>query len=74
MPDLEYSFHPKSIAVVGASPHSNTTDIFLNPLIQSGYKGKIYPIHPKASEVSGLKAYPSILDVPDDLQVRLIGV
>jgi len=64
VPDLEYVFHPKSIAVVGASPHGNTTDMFLNPLIQFDYKGKIYPIHPEAGEVSGLKAYPSILDVP----------
>ena len=64
MPELEFIFHPGSIAVVGASPHSGRTIAFLDSLIQFGYKGKIYPIHPKASEVSGLKAYPSILDVP----------
>jgi acyl-CoA synthetase (NDP forming) len=64
MPDLEYIFHPGSIAVVGASPNSGRTTAFLGSLIQFDYKGKIYPIHPKASEVSGLKAYPSILDVP----------
>jgi acyl-CoA synthetase (NDP forming) len=64
MPDLDYIFHPKSIAVVGASPHSGRTNAFLDSLIQFDYKGKIYPIHPKAGEVSGLKAYPSILDVP----------
>ena len=64
MSDLEYIFHPESIAVVGASPHNSTAEMFLDPLIQFGYKGKIYPIHPKANEVSGLKAYPSIMDVP----------
>jgi len=66
MPDLEYIFNPSSIAVVGASPEPSswTTTTFLNPLIQFGYEGKLYPIHPRASEVSGLKAYPSILDVP----------
>ena len=64
MPDLEYIFHPGSIAVVGASPNSGRTAAFLGSLIQFDYKGKLYPIHPKASEVSGLKAYPSILDVP----------
>jgi Acyl-CoA synthetase (NDP forming) len=64
--NLEYIFHPSSIAVVGASPDPSSfaTMVFLNPLIQFGYKGRIYPIHPKASEVSGLKAYPSILDIP----------
>ncbi len=65
MPDLEYIFHPRSIAVVGASPHSGRTTAFLGSLIQFGYKGKLYPVHPKAGEVSGLKAYPSILDIPD---------
>jgi acyl-CoA synthetase (NDP forming) len=64
MPDLDYIFHPKSIAVVGASPNSGRTNAFLDSLIQFDYKGKIYPIHPQAGEVSGLKAYPSILDVP----------
>jgi len=66
IPDLEYIFHPSSIAVVGAPPDPSNfaTATFLNPLIQFGYEGKLYPIHPRASEVSGLKAYPSILDVP----------
>jgi acyl-CoA synthetase (NDP forming) len=64
LPDLEYIFHPKSIAVVGASPQSNTTGMFLNPLIQFGYKGKLYPVNPNANQVSGLKAYPGILDIP----------
>jgi acyl-CoA synthetase (NDP forming) len=64
MPDLEYIFHPGSIAVVGASPNSGRTTAFLGSLIQFNYKGKLYPIHPKAGEVSGLKAYPSILDIP----------
>jgi len=66
MTDLEYIFHPKSIAVVGASPNpfSPASFMFLNPLIQFGYEGAIYPIHPKASEISGLKVYHSILDVP----------
>jgi acyl-CoA synthetase (NDP forming) len=64
MSDLEFIFHPRSIAVVGASGHGNITRMFLGPLIQFGYKGEIYPIHPKASEVLGLKTFPSILDVP----------
>jgi len=64
MPDLEFLFRPESIAVAGVSPHNSTAEMFLDPLIQFGYKGKIYPIHPKANEVSGLKAYPSIMDIP----------
>jgi acyl-CoA synthetase (NDP forming) len=74
VPDLEHIFHPESIAVVGASPHNSTTEIFLNPLIQFGYKGKLYPVHPKANEVSGLKAYPSILDVPGPVDHVSCGI
>ncbi len=66
MPDLEYIFHPSSIAVVGALPDSSSfvTAKFLNSLIQFGYEGRVYPIHRRASEISGLRVYPSILDVP----------
>lgn len=76
MPDLEYLFHPSSIAVVGASPdpYNSTTMFLLNPLIQFGYEGKIYPIHPKADEMSGLKAYPSILDVPDTIDYVICAI
>jgi len=66
MSDLKFIFHPKSIAVVGAShnPSRAVNLFYLYPLLQFGYEGKIYPIHPTASEISGLKAYPSIMDVP----------
>jgi acyl-CoA synthetase (NDP forming) len=66
MSDLEFIFHPKSIAVVGAStsPFRPVNYFFLYPLQHFGYEGKIYPIHPTASEISSLKTYPSIMDVP----------
>ena len=76
MPDLEYIFHPKSIAVVGASsnPFSPVNYFFLDSLIKLDYEGKIYPIHPSASELSGLKVYPSILDVPDSIDLVICGI
>ena len=66
MSDLEFIFHPSSIAVVGASrdPDRFINHFYLYPLLEFGYEGKIYLIHPTASEISGLKAYPSIMDVP----------
>src|SRR4030043_1743570 len=66
MLDLEYIFHPESIAVVGASRDSDraSNHFYLYPLLEFGYEGKVYPINPTASEISGLKAYPSIMDVP----------
>jgi len=63
---LDYIFHPRSIAVVGAStsPWSAVTNLFLSTLPPFGYKGEIYPINPRMDEVSGLKAYPNVRDVP----------
>ena len=63
---LDYIFQPRSIAVVGASmgPWNAVTQLFLDTLVQFGYRGEIYPINPKFQEVSGLKAYPNVKDVP----------
>lgn len=59
-------FHPRSIAVVGASDHAfnPATIMFLEPLKKYGYKGDIYPVNLSAAEVSNLKAYPTVLDIP----------
>ena len=63
---LDYIFHPRSIAVVGASTglFNAVTQMFLDTLAQFGYRGEIYPINPKFDQVSGLKAYPNVRDVP----------
>ncbi len=64
---IDHIFHPRSIAIVGASPepYSPTHIYFFYPLMRFGYEGKIYPINPRGGEVLGLKAYPSILDLPE---------
>jgi len=70
MPDLDFLFHPQSIAIVGTP--SDPTDmqggaVFLHALVRSGYKGDIYPVNPKLSEILGLKSYPDLLSVPQGL-------
>ncbi|MDM7999731.1 MAG: CoA-binding protein [Dehalococcoidia bacterium] len=67
MPDLDFMFHPKSIAVVGASPRplAPSNVHFFYPLLMYGYPGKLYPVHPSADKVHGLKAYRSILEIPE---------
>jgi acyl-CoA synthetase (NDP forming) len=64
---LDSLFHPRSIAVVGASDgyFNGVTQVFLDTLIQFKYKGAIYPVNPKFEKVSGLKCYPSVRDIPD---------
>ncbi len=72
---LDAIFQPKSIAVIGASNkagkigHSVTKN-----LIDSKYEGPIYPINPSESEVLGLKAYASTLDVPGEIDAAVIIV
>jgi acetyltransferase len=72
---LEKFFKPESIAVIGASrtPGKVGYDILKN-IIQYGYSGKIFPINPGASEILGLKAYPSIIDIKEDIDLAVIAV
>ncbi|MBL7119874.1 MAG: CoA-binding protein [Dehalococcoidia bacterium] len=60
-------FSPRSVAVVGVSsnPNALANRNFLRSLLEFGYKGRIYPVNPHLSEVMGLKAYASVLDIPE---------
>lgn len=72
---LETIFSPTSVAVVGASPDPNRLGhVVLKNIIDNGYTGTVYPIHPSADEVLGLKAYPTIMALPavPDLVVVVI--
>jgi 4-hydroxybutyryl-CoA synthetase (ADP-forming) len=63
---------PSSIAVIGASEKPGVgRAIFSN--IQSGYKGKIYPVTPSNPTVFDLKAYKSVLDIPEDIDLAVIA-
>ena len=68
-------FAPRSVAVLGASPRSGTTgNSTVRNLIDFGFKGDIFPIHPTASEVCGLRAYKdvaSLAEAPDCAAVAL---
>jgi acyl-CoA synthetase (NDP forming) len=65
---LERIVHPRSIAVVGASENTNAAGYgFTASLLEYGYKGKIYPVNPKHSEILGLRAYASIQDIPESV-------
>jgi acyl-CoA synthetase (NDP forming) len=76
MPALDSAFSPKSIAVVGASanPDSRTTRNFLQPLLWSGCRARVYPVNPHASEIMGLRAYPSITAIPEPVDYVICGV
>ena len=63
---------PRSIAVIGASEKPGIgRAIFSN--IKNGYKGKIYPVSPTNEYVSGMKAYKSVLDIPEDIDLAVVA-
>jgi len=72
---LDTFFNPQSVAVVGASrdPEKLGYAVLAN-LKDGGYQGHLYPINPKADEILGLKVYPSVLDIPDPLDLAVIVV
>ncbi|MFC1977562.1 acetate--CoA ligase family protein [Chloroflexota bacterium] len=64
-PPLEYIFHPQSIAVVGASPNPRKRGHeYMKWLLDYGYRGKLYPVNRRSGDVLGLRAYPSLADIP----------
>jgi len=74
---LDAFFKPESVAVVGASTREGSVGhILVDNLRDGGFHGQIYPINPKAPEVQGFKAYPSLTAVgaPVDLAVICIPI
>ena len=68
-------FNPRSVAIIGASrTPGKVGNILTKNLIESGYKGKIYPVNPNSDEILGLKCYPSILDVSGAVDVAVLAV
>ena len=66
---------PDSVAVIGASAEDGKIgNSVMKNLINGGYDGKIYPIHPKAQEIMGRKAYKSVKDVPGAIDVAVFAI
>jgi acyl-CoA synthetase (NDP forming) len=68
VPALEYIFHPRSLALIGASPNSrNQSNFYLREFKKFGFKGDIYLVNPRYKEIMGMPVYPSLTDVPGDV-------
>lgn len=67
--------NPKTVAVIGGSnTPGKIGNAIVNNLIKSGYKGKIYPINPKEKKISELQCYPSLTDVPGDVEMAIFCI
>ena len=72
---LHRLFYPDGVAVIGASRNPRKFGhVQVANLLRAGYKGRIYPVNPKADEILGLKCYPSILDVPGRVDVAIVSI
>ncbi len=73
--ELDLLFSPSSIAIIGASQDIDKGGGFvLHGLLQGGFRGKLYPVNPKQTEIMGLKTYPSVLDIPEEVDEVIIAV
>src|SRR3989442_22938 len=66
---------PSSIAIVGASRHRGKIGYeILHNLVVNEYQGTVYPVNPKATSIHGVRAYPSVLEIPDRVDLAIITV
>jgi acetyl coenzyme A synthetase (ADP forming)-like protein len=68
-------FRPKSVAVVGVSRDpAGIGHRILDGLLQTGFQGRVYPVNPKSSEIAGLRAYASVREIPDPVDLAILAV
>ena len=73
MPDLSPLLSPKSLAVIGASPDAGTLrGRIMKVLACHDFEGKIYPVSRSNKEILGQKAYPTIKDIPDKIDLAVL--
>ena len=73
--DISFFFKPKSIAVIGASTtEGKVGHTVLNNIINSGFKGRVFPINPRADIVCELQCYSSVLDVEEDIEIAIFVI
>ncbi|HJP41873.1 MAG TPA: CoA-binding protein [Dehalococcoidia bacterium] len=76
-PELEFIFHPRSVAIVGVSAKENGGwggGGFVSALQDIGFRGPIYLVHPTANAIRGMKCYSHLVDVPDDVDYVISSV
>ncbi len=72
---LDALFKPKSVAIIGASNNPlSIGHIVMQNLLDHNYKGPIYPINPKSKFIKSFKAYPSVTDIPDEIDLVNISI
>jgi acetyl coenzyme A synthetase (ADP forming)-like protein len=72
---MNHIMKPEAVAVIGASAENGKIgNSVMKNLINGGYQGHIYPIHPSAESVLGRKAYKSVKDVPGKIDLAVFAI
>ena len=72
---IEFFYNPKSIAIVGASSDPyKPSGRPLAALRGRGFAGKLFAINPRYDEIAGTPCYPTLLDVPDEVEMAIISI
>ncbi len=70
---IEAIFNPRSVAVIGASDNPGKLGSHvMRSLIEGKYPGRIFPVNPGRTEIMGIKAFPSLLQVPESVDISII--
>ncbi len=75
MKTLDPIFLPKSVAIIGATPRKGSIGReLMKSIIRYEYNGKLFPVNPKYEFIHSIKAYPSVLSIPDPVDLAIIVV
>ena len=75
LPTMQRIMQPDGVAVIGASAEDGKIgNSVMKNLIDGGYEGGLYPIHPKATEILGHRCYASVTDVPDNIDIAIFCI
>jgi acyl-CoA synthetase (NDP forming) len=75
VPQLDAIFRPKAVALVGASNNpAKWGGMVLNRMLSGGFRGRIYPVNPKETEIFGIQAYPNVLEIPDAVDLAVFTI
>lgn len=73
--DLTPMMKPKSVAIIGASRNPEKVgNVILQNYISAGYEGKIYPVNLEAGEILGYRAYKSVLEIKEEVDLAVIAI
>ncbi|MGQ9680186.1 MAG: acetate--CoA ligase alpha subunit [Candidatus Bathyarchaeia archaeon] len=72
---LNALFNPRSIAIIGASNTQGKVGFTLiKNMVDSGFSGNLFPINPGSREIQGIRCFPSVLDVPSEIDLAVVAI